>query len=155
MTYDADWFIEKIKEINQKIFIEGAVKSQKQTTLFFTSKAEVVENSYAQKFEQMRQEYQTKLIRVFEHVQEENKAVDNLMTEANMFMREESKEALNSVIDNQSIRQDVLSGIDRIIGPQKINFLRKKSTNEIAKRMTNRMFSIAEQSFDQSVSQVD
>ena len=66
------------------------------------------------------------------------------MTEANMFMREESKEALNSVIDNQSIRQDVLSGIDRIIGPQKINFLRKKSTNEIAKRMTNRMFSIAE-----------
>ena len=74
------------------------------------------------------------------------------MTEANMFMREESKEGLNSVVECQSIRQDILSGIDRIIGPQKINFLRKKSTNEIAKRMTDRMFSIAEQSFDQSVS---
>ena len=67
MTYDSDWFIEKIKEINQKIFVEGAEKQQNAVTALFSARKEV-ENTFAQTFERKRHQYQSKLIKIFEQV---------------------------------------------------------------------------------------
>lgn len=54
MSYDPDWFIEKIKQINKKIFEEGKVTKG---GLFGTT--ELVENDFAQKFEAKRADYQS------------------------------------------------------------------------------------------------
>jgi hypothetical protein len=50
-----------------------------------------VENTFAQKFEQKRADYQLKLVKLFEQVQEENKVVDELMTEASKILKEDKK----------------------------------------------------------------
>ena len=77
MTYDPDWFVEKIKDINQKIFIEGPVKQRNRLAgLFFADEAT---NVFAQKFEEKRADYQDKLIKLFDQVQQENKSVEGLM----------------------------------------------------------------------------
>ena len=63
MSYDPDWFIEKIKQINKKIFEEGKVTKG---GLFGTT--ELVENDFAQKFEAKRADYQSQYIKLFESV---------------------------------------------------------------------------------------
>ena len=56
LSYDPDWFIEQIKEINEKIFVEGEKREQNRvSSLFF--KADY-ENEFARKFEKKRAKYQ-------------------------------------------------------------------------------------------------
>lgn len=115
-----------------------------------------VQNIFAKKFEEKRAAYQSKLIRLFEQVQEENRAVNELMDDANSFLKEEVKKGVN-YLDQQSIKGDVFTGIDTIIAPQKQQFVRKRATdqNDLARRLSNRMFVIQENSFDQSVSRIE
>lgn len=46
MSYDPDSFIDKIKDINQKIFIEGRIKQKNRVSALFSSRIEV-ENTFA------------------------------------------------------------------------------------------------------------
>lgn len=46
MSYDPDWFVDKIKEINFRIFVEGKVKQKNAVQAFISSQIEV-ENAFA------------------------------------------------------------------------------------------------------------
>ena len=156
MSYDPDNFIDKIKDINQKIFIEGKIKQKNRVSALFSSSIEV-ENSFAQIFEKKRADYQSKLIKIFEQVQEENRVVNEFIDEANNRVRAE-KNSPEELIDYACLRSSVLEGISELVGEENtmINFIQKEQvSNQLKRRLSNRMFSIAEQSIDQSAVNVD
>ena len=64
--------------------------------------------------EEKRAAYQSKLIRLFEIVQEENKAVHELMLEAN----QELQQYRNKRLTYQSFKEDMFTGIETIIPKQ-------------------------------------
>ena len=82
ISYDPDWFVDKIKEINMKIFVEGKTK-KKNVVQSIISRAKEVENEFALKFEQKRATYMNKLTDLFKQTQQENDAVNELIEEAN------------------------------------------------------------------------
>ena len=84
MSYDPDWFVDKIKEINHRIFVEGKVKQKTLAQKLIMSSRVEVENVFAQKFEEKRADNMSKLIKLFQQTQEENEAVNELMREANL-----------------------------------------------------------------------
>lgn len=46
MSYDPDWFVDKVKEINHRIFVEGKVKKKGFVQAALSSRVEV-ENQFA------------------------------------------------------------------------------------------------------------
>ena len=45
-----------------------------------------------------------------------------------------------------------MHGIDEIVGTQNINFIPRKTVVSLERRLSNRMFTVGEQSYEQSVS---
>ena len=84
MSYDPDWFVDKIKEINHRIFVEGKARQKTLAQKLIMSSRVEVENVFAQKFEEKRADNMSKLIKLFHQTQEENEAVNELMREANL-----------------------------------------------------------------------
>ena len=118
LTYDPDFFINEIREINKKIFVEGEVKTSSQGWAggFFGKKKQLlesVENRNAYDFEEQRRQYQEQLRAIFEITQVENATVSELIELGNLYSGEDRVEERN-VINYKVLNEDFMANIKMI-----------------------------------------
>jgi hypothetical protein len=118
LTYDPDQFIAEIKKINNKIFVEGEIKTAKQGwgLNFFSKPKEYIksiENANAYDFEEQRRQYQEQLKQIFEIVQIENATVAELMDFGNLYSGEE-RPGKKKVVDSEVLNHNFMQNIKTI-----------------------------------------
>ena len=115
LTYDPDYFVSEIREINKKIFVEGEVKTQSKGFVsgFFGKRGgaavlESVENRNAYDFEEQRRQYQEQLKAIFEITQVENATVSELIDQGN---KGKNRESEANVVNYKALNEDFMEKI--------------------------------------------
>ena len=115
LTYDPDYFVSEIREINKKIFVEGEVKTQSKGFVsgFFGKRGggavlESVENRNAYDFEEQRRQYQEQLKAIFEITQVENATVSELIDQGN---KGKNREHEANVVNYKALNEDFMEKI--------------------------------------------